>query len=171
MFLSAIAIHAACSGRPEMVALPMALWYIHSRRDHLRRGPGTVGRVNTPTVLLVDDEQEVRSVIADILREGGYRVLEAASGHEALAASDAHSGNIDLLLTDLIMPGMTGRMLADMLSPRRPGIAVVFISGYVGDSPRSSLTKQGLYYLNKPVTAEKILEKISEALSGNNKDL
>jgi CheY-like chemotaxis protein len=129
-----------------------------------------VERAKTPTVLLVDDEQEVRSILAGVLHEGGYCVLEAASGHEALAASDAHPGNIDLLLTDLIMPGMTGRMLADMLSARRPGIAVVFISGYVGD-PRSSLTEEGLYFIKKPVTAKKLLEKISEALSGNAKDL
>ena len=146
----------------------MALWYIHSRRDHLRRGREPWSRTKTPTILLVDDEQEVRSVIAEMLREAGYRVLEAASGHEALAASDAHPGNIDLLLTDLIMPGMTGRMLADMLSTRRPGIAVVFISGYVGDS-RSSLTEQGIYFIKKPVTAEELLQKISEALSGTTK--
>lgn len=123
----------------------------------------------TPTILLVDDEQEVRSVIAEMLREMNCRVLEAASGHEALAASDAHPGDIDLLLTDLIMPGMTGRMLADMLRPRRPGIVVVFISGYVDDS-HSSLTEQGLYYIKKPITAEALLEKISEALSGTTKD-
>jgi len=119
-----------------------------------------------PTVLLVDDEPEVRSVIAGMLREGGCRVLEAANGHEALAASEAHSGSIDLLLTDLIMPGMTGRMLADLLGARRPGMTVVFISGYVGDS-RSSLTEDGTHFIQKPVTLEKLMEKISEALSGN----
>ena len=142
----------------------MALWYIQASRSPDEGG--TVERATIPTILLVDDEQEVRSVIARILREEGYRVLEAASGHEALAASDAHPGNIDLLLTDLIMPGMTGRMLADVLDSRRSGIAVVFISGYVDDS-RSSLTEQGLYYIQKPVTSEKLLEKVSEALSGN----
>ena len=127
-------------------------------------------REKTLTVLLVDDEQEVRSIIADILRNEGYRVLEAASGHEALAASDAHPGNIDLLLTDLIMPGMTGRMLADLLSSRRPGITVVFISGYVID-PSDSLPEQGIYFIQKPVTAETLLKKISEALSGRNKKI
>ena len=126
-------------------------------------------REKTLTVLLVDDEQEVRSIIADILRNEGYRVLEAASGHEALAASDAHPGNIDLLLTDLIMPGMTGRMLADLLSSRRPGITVVFISGYVID-PSDSLPEQGIYFIQKPVAAETLLKKISEALSGRTKD-
>ena len=123
-----------------------------------------------PTILLVDDEQPVRSVITEMLRDAGYGVLVAASGHEALAASNAHPGKIDLLLTDLIMPGMTGRMLADMLSTRRPGIAVVFISGYVGDS-RSSLMGQGIYFIQKPVTLEKLLQKISEALSGTTKKL
>jgi two-component system cell cycle sensor histidine kinase/response regulator CckA len=128
-----------------------------------------VERAKKTTVLLLDDEQEVRKVIAFMLREEGFRVLEAANGHEALAASDAHSGNIDLLLTDLIMPGMTGRMLADMLSSRRPRMAVVFISGYVEDS-RSSLKGQGLYFIEKPVTSEKLLKKISEALSGSTKE-
>jgi CheY-like chemotaxis protein len=127
-------------------------------------------RAKTLTVLLVDDEQEVRSIIAGILRDEGHRVLEAASGHEALAASDAHPGNIDLLLTDLIMPGMTGRMLADLLSSRRPDIIVVFISGYVID-PSGSLPEQGIYFIQKPVTAETLLKKISEALSGRNKKI
>ena len=122
----------------------------------------------TPTILLVDDEPTVRSVIAEMLREKGYLVLEATSGHEALAASDAHSGVIDLLLTDLIMPGMTGRMLADTLSVRRPGTVVVFISGYVGDSP-SFLTEEGLHFIKKPVSPETLLAKISDALSGSNK--
>jgi two-component system, cell cycle sensor histidine kinase and response regulator CckA len=123
-----------------------------------------------PTILLVDDEQEVRSVIAETLHEAGYGVLAAASGHEALAASDAHPGKIDLLLTDLIMPGMTGRMLADTLSARRPGIVVVFISGYVGDAP-GSLSDEGIHFIKKPVAPELLLEKIAEALSGPAKDL
>jgi two-component system cell cycle sensor histidine kinase/response regulator CckA len=135
-----------------------------------RGGPGNVGQTRTPTILLVDDEKDVRSVIADMLREAGYGVLEAASGHEALAASDAHPGKIDLLLTDLIMPGMTGRMLADVLRAHRPGIVVVFISGYVDDS-RSSLTEEGTHFMQKPVTAETLLEKVAEALAGAVKEL
>lgn len=128
-----------------------------------------MARTKKPTILLVDDEQDVRTIIGEMLREKNYDVLEAASGHEALAASDAHPGDIDLLLTDLIMPGMTGRMLADMLRPRRPGIVVVFISGYVGDSP-ISLSEQGLYYIKKPITPEALQRTISEALSGAVKD-
>ena len=126
-------------------------------------------QAGTHTILLVDDEREVRNVIAAMLREEGYRVLEAASGHEALAASDAHHGKIDLLLTDLIMPGMTGRMLADMLGARRPGIPVVFISGYVGDSPLV-VAEQGLYFVKKPIAEEVLLRTISEALSGDPQD-
>ena len=128
-----------------------------------------MGQAKKPTILLVDDEPEVREIIADVLRDADYHVLEAASGPEALAASDAHPGKIDLLLTDLIMPGMTGRMLADMLLPRRPGITVVFISGYLDDS-RSSLTEKRTYFIQKPVIAETILKKVSEALSGTTKD-
>jgi len=128
-----------------------------------------VERKKAPTILLVDDEPDVRAVIAEMLQSEGYRVLEASNGHDALAASNAHEGNIDLLLTDLIMPGMTGRMLADTLGALRPGIAVVFISGYVGDSP-VSLTEQGLYFIKKPVALEEILNTISKALSGARKD-
>jgi two-component system, cell cycle sensor histidine kinase and response regulator CckA len=126
-------------------------------------------QAGTRTILLVDDEKEVRYVIGAMLREAGYRVLDAESGHDALAASDAHPGSIDLLLTDLIMPGMTGRMLADLLGARRPGIPVVFISGYVGDSPIPA-TEQVLYFIKKPITEEVLLKTISEALSGNQKD-
>jgi two-component system, cell cycle sensor histidine kinase and response regulator CckA len=123
----------------------------------------------SPTILLVDDEEAVRSLIAEILRGGGYRVLEAASGHDALAVSDAHSGTIELLLTDLIMPGMTGRMLADLLSARRPGIAVVFISGHVSGST-AALIEQKLFFITKPATAETILATVAAALSGGRND-
>ncbi len=100
-----------------------------------------------------------------MLRDEGYHVLEAADGHAALAASDAYPGKIDLLLTDLIMPGMTGRMLADLLTARRPGIIVGFISGHVGDSP-SSQAEQAAFFIQKPVIPETIFKKIADALSG-----
>ena len=127
-----------------------------------------MGQGNALTVLLVDDVVEVRRIIAEMLQTGGFQVLEAASGSEALQVSNAHPGDIDLLLTDLIMPGMTGRMLADRLVLTRPGLSVVFISGYVDDS-RSDAAEPGLYYIQKPVTAEKLLEKISEALAERSK--
>jgi CheY-like chemotaxis protein len=117
----------------------------------------------TDTILVVDDEPEVRSVLAGMLREMGFTVLEASSGPEALELSAKHRGEIHLLLTDLIMPGMTGRLLADTLLAQRPGMDVIFMSGYVDDSRQGTL-EPGLHYIQKPVDWHKLEKKVKEAL-------
>lgn len=116
------------------------------------------------TILVVDDEAEVREVIAEMLVDRGYAVLSAASGDEALAASDRHSGGIELLVTDLIMPGMTGRLLADKLAVHRPGIAVIFMSGHL-DGLRKDQLSPGLHYLQKPLTREALEQKVKAVLA------
>lgn len=120
------------------------------------------------TILVVDDEPDVRSVMADSLREMGYAVLEASSGPEALELGAKHRGEIHLLLTDLIMPGMTGRLLADTLRARRPGMGVIFMSGYVDDSRQEAL-EPGLHYIPKPVDWDKLGKKVREVLAKRKK--
>jgi len=117
----------------------------------------------TKTILLVDDDQFARGGITEMLRGMGYEVIEASTGPEALAASDRHAGGIDLLITDLIMPGMTGRMLADALTAKRPGLPVVFISGYV-EGDRQEDLGPGVLYLQKPVTWDSLKQKVREAM-------
>ena len=103
------------------------------------------------TVLLVEDESAVRGLVAEVLRRRGYRVIEAAGGDEAIDVAHRHPGRIHLLVTDLAMPGMNGRELARFLTQVRPGLRVVFISGYSDQrvEPRS-LQGGPVAFLQKP---------------------
>jgi CheY-like chemotaxis protein len=86
--------------------------------------------MGTETVLLAEDEQDVREIAREFLESGGYRVIEARDGIEAIALAAAHRGEIDLLVTDMVMPGMTGQELVARLQSELPGLCVVFMSGY-----------------------------------------
>jgi two-component system, cell cycle sensor histidine kinase and response regulator CckA len=120
---------------------------------------------NSPTVLLVEDEGPVRRLIARILGAQDYRVLEAAHGEEALAVSEGFAGNIHLLVTDIMMPIMNGQELATRLSALRPGLAVLFISGYPGKHVPGSLEQSALVdYLAKPFKVDALLEKVRNLL-------
>src|SRR5439155_6691431 len=101
--------------------------------------PSTGARTGE-TVLLVEDEPVVRSLVRHTLVQRGYRVLEAGSGAEALDRVGGHAGQVDLLITDVVMPGMSGRELADRILAARPGTRVLFISGYTDES----LARQGV---------------------------
>lgn len=119
------------------------------------------------TVLIVDDEPFVREIAADILRSEGYIVLEASSGPEALHVCAEHGNKIDLLLTDLIMPGMTGRMLADILTARCAGLNVIFMSGYIDDS-RTEAMEQGIHFIQKPLNWDRLKGMIRELMKQKN---
>ncbi len=119
------------------------------------------------TILIVDDEPSVREVVADMLRSAGYVILEASSGPEALDVCDQHQCKIDLLLTDLIMPGMTGRVLADTLTARCVGLTVLFMSGYIGDS-RSEAMEQGIHFIQKPLDMDRLRTMIRDLMNQKN---
>jgi PAS domain S-box-containing protein len=117
------------------------------------------------TVLLVEDDGAVRDVAARVLGQKGYSVLPAPDGPAALKLARSHAGTIDLLLTDLIMPGMTGRELAAALEAERPGLRVLFMSGYTDDTVvRYGVLEAGLAYLQKPFAAEALARKVREVL-------
>src|SRR5262249_12873986 len=86
--------------------------------------------VGTETVLLAEDEQDVREVAREFLESGGYTVLEAGNGADALRVAASHKGAIDLLVTDMVMPGMTGQELAGRLQQKHAGLRVIYMSGY-----------------------------------------
>ena len=117
------------------------------------------------TILVVDDEEEVRSLARDILVGSGYTVLEAASGEEALRLAEAHPHPIHLLLTDIVMPGINGGQLAERLRALRRETKIVYMSGHttevIGDYgvrvPSDS-------FVAKPFTVERLLGKIREKL-------
>jgi CheY-like chemotaxis protein len=104
-------------------------------------------------VLLVEDEDAVRDVARAVLRGQGYAVLDAAGGEEALRLADGHPGPIHLLVTDVVMPRMGGRVLAQRLTERRPGVRVLYVSGYTEDEVvRRGIAGNDLPFLQKPFT-------------------
>ncbi|MGA2114446.1 MAG: PAS domain S-box protein [Bryobacteraceae bacterium] len=117
------------------------------------------------TVLVVEDEAAVREFTAKVLRQLGYRVLTASGGDEAIRTSDAHSAEIAALVTDVIMPGMSGRQVADELLRRRPGIKVLFLSGYTGDMiAEHNVHETGVDFLAKPFRLEDLAIRLREIL-------
>jgi PAS domain S-box-containing protein len=125
--------------------------------------PGTFE--GTETVLVAEDEPGVRSLVRTSLRLKGYTVLEAGNGTEALALTERHSGPIHLLLTDVIMPQMNGRELSERLKARRPGLKVLFMSGYTDDAVlRHGVATEDLQFIQKPFTPSALAGKMRTVL-------
>ncbi len=117
------------------------------------------------TVLLVEDEDGVRMLARLVLQTNGYTVLEARNGREALALAEGDPRRIDLLVTDVVMPQMSGREVADRLQALRPGLRVLFISGYADDAiVHHGVLESGLSFLQKPFTPAALARKIREIL-------
>ena len=116
-------------------------------------------------VLLVEDEASLRRLTRNLLELSGYTVLEAKDGNEALRISQEHAGAIGLLLTDIVMPGINGRALAQQLSQERPDMKILFMSGYTGQGiGEKEYLERGDSFLQKPVTRELLTRKVREAL-------
>jgi two-component system cell cycle sensor histidine kinase/response regulator CckA len=134
-----------------------------------RRASGAVPAVTEAgalgTVLLADDEEAVRLAVARILRKAGYRVLVASSGSEALGAAEVYAEPIEILLTDLSMPGMSGRELAARIRAARAETRVVLMSGHAGDelARRTPGQEDDLIFLQKPFTLQTLLETLRGA--------
>jgi PAS domain S-box-containing protein len=119
----------------------------------------------TETVLFVEDELSVRELVRDYLAGVGYRVLDAGDGIEALEAAKAHKGPIHILITDVVMPRLSGRDLATKLSSERPDTRVLFISGYTDDTiVRHGVLEGGVAFLQKPFNLKALAEKIREVM-------
>jgi PAS domain S-box-containing protein len=117
------------------------------------------------TVLLVEDEPEVRGLARDILHQQGYTVLEAADGDEALRIGREHGGPIHLLVTDVVMPQMGGRELADHLTAGRRETKILYVSGYTDDAIlHQGVSETGMAFLAKPFTASDLAHKVREVL-------
>jgi PAS domain S-box-containing protein len=117
------------------------------------------------TVLLVEDEEAVRNLVRTILQEYGYTVLEAYHGAEALRVAIRHEGPIHLLLTDVVMPLMSGRQLADKLAPLRPDMKVIYMSGYTDHTiVHHGILEPGTTFLQKPFTPGALISKLREVL-------
>jgi CheY-like chemotaxis protein len=120
------------------------------------------------TVLVVEDEDAVRRVTCRVLLKRGYKVLEAISGDDAIRVATEHGGHIDLLLTDVVMPRMSGRELARHLAGSRPGMKVLYVSGYTDDAiVRHGILDAGVVFLEKPFSPDVLARKVAETLSAN----
>ena len=120
------------------------------------------------TILVAEDEPGVRAFTERVLEEAGYRVLAAASGEEALRLASAFPGDIDLILTDVVMSGINGRLTVDRLIESRPDVAVLYMSGYTDDMVvRTGVVAAGAAFLQKPFTGELLVERVRAALAPN----
>jgi two-component system, cell cycle sensor histidine kinase and response regulator CckA len=129
-------------------------------------GPGEVAKTparGSETILLVEDEESLRTLTRTILERNGYVVLEASGGKEAIEVARRHGGSIDLLLTDMVMPGMKGHEVARGVAGLRPSVKVIYMSGYTGFSNNGPAESEDIL-LSKPVTREALLRKVHEVL-------
>jgi CheY-like chemotaxis protein len=129
-------------------------------------GPVELPR-GTATVLVVEDEPAVREIAVAILRDLGYHVLEAADGEEGLLVFGAHQAAIDLLLTDIVLPGkVRGRALAERITAIRPEVSVLYMSGYTENSiVHNGRLDDGVRLISKPFQREQLARKVAETLA------
>jgi two-component system cell cycle sensor histidine kinase/response regulator CckA len=117
------------------------------------------------TILLVEDDALVRGLAVRVLKQQGYRLLEAANGHEALTLVEQYGPEIRLMISDLVMPGISGKILAEQLHLSHPQIKVLFISGYTDDViSHHGILEPGIHFLQKPFLPVKLAQKIREIL-------
>jgi len=117
------------------------------------------------TILLVEDEESVRQLVRETLESRGYRVLEASDGNAALAVAARHPDKIHLIITDVVMPGLSGHELVQQLLPARPGTQVLYLSGYAEDAFANPLPAEGQKaFLQKPFTLQSLSRKVREVL-------
>jgi two-component system cell cycle sensor histidine kinase/response regulator CckA len=122
----------------------------------------------TETILLVEDEESVRELVSKVLQRNGYTILEARHGEEAVELCDKHVGDIHLLVTDVVMPRMSGREVAEKLLPTRPKMKVLYLSGYTDDEVvRHGVLESMTAFLQKPFTPDALARKVRDVLDAD----
>jgi PAS domain S-box-containing protein len=128
--------------------------------------PSPMETRGTETILVLEDEPAVRKLVQALLGQQGYTILEAGSPEEALRQFKEHTGTIHLLVTDVVMPGMSGREVAEQVVQYRPTLKVLYISGYSGDAiAHHGALDSGVAFLQKPFSSESLLQKVREVLN------
>jgi two-component system cell cycle sensor histidine kinase/response regulator CckA len=118
----------------------------------------------TRTILVVDDSETIRNLVSAILSQDGYRIIEAADGADALRIMDGRLTDLDLVITDVVMPNMGGPELARRIGRTRPELRTIFISGYLDDLAMREIESMPALFLPKPFTATGLLENVRTAL-------
>ncbi len=151
-------------GATFKIYLPAVDQPVETGEDQTPTSPPT----GSETVLLVEDEKELCDLVGEVLEASGYRVLAAHDCADAVRICDEHAGTIDLLLTDVIMPQMSGRELADRLRPRRPAMKVLYVSGYTDSAiVQHGVLEPGIAFLQKPFAPADVAQKVREVLDGS----
>jgi len=120
------------------------------------------------TILLAEDDDSVRTILVRVLTSHGYRVLEAAQAADAVALWTSHdgpNGGVDLLVTDVVMPGTSGRELVTELRAQRPSLPVLFTSGYFEDAPEGNADASITQFLEKPFATAKLMQVVRQLLA------
>ncbi len=147
-------------GSTFTIYLPVSRENVHEECESV---PTAVSAPCAGTILLVEDEESLRSLIRSILEQGGYTVLDAPNGMEAVDIAREYPGTIHLLLTDMVMPGMNGYAVAEEVQRLHPGIRIAYMSGYSGFTSTDA-TSSGTVIVAKPFTRAVLLQKLSEVL-------
>jgi CheY-like chemotaxis protein len=144
--------------------------------DHASTMPPLQGQTNANpgskrppggyTVLVVDDEEAVRRLACRMLTWTGYQALEASHGREAIATIEQHAGGVHLVLTDIKMPGMSGRELGRHVEQRWPGKPILYMSGFASEVFENGLLEPGAPFLSKPFTQDDLAQKVRGLLGG-----
>ena len=141
------------------IDLPVAL-AAEDRKNKIPRG--------SETILLAEDDEMVRTLVRVTLENEGYKVLESADPVEARKVADRHRGTIHLLISDVVMPKLSGRELAEQLLARRPGLKILYMSGYTDDAVlNSGIMQQDVAFIQKPFSSDALKEKVREVLEPN----
>jgi two-component system cell cycle sensor histidine kinase/response regulator CckA len=148
-------------GTTFRVLLPVAAGAKDERRPAT---PAAPSRLEGATVLLVEDEPAVRKVVAAVLANARCRLLVANDGADAIALARSHEGSIDLLISDVVMPGMSGVELAGAVTATRPDARVLLVTGYASEAVSAHAETLGASLLEKPFTPPELLERITELL-------
>ena len=149
-------------GTRFQVFFPMSTPQLNDVKEFEERAPAPRG---SGTILVVEDETPVRTLLAKILADFGYEVIEADGGPAALEAHSQCDGSVDMLITDVVMPRMSGPQLADRLKRRHPDLPVLFISGHLGETVESQGLLRGENLLAKPFTSEQLATEVDRVLA------
>jgi two-component system cell cycle sensor histidine kinase/response regulator CckA len=118
-----------------------------------------------PRILLVEDESAIRNVLARVLHRNGYQTLVASNGHEAIELVEKEGGEVDLLISDLVMPGQNGADVASEVQARQPGVGVLFMSGSLDHPVLKRVLASGHRFLPKPFSMTEFRSVVSQALA------